>query len=174
MEKIGLELRSHEKSTVEQHQFLFSYGNHVTMTISYDGDFTCTGDYGNYNYSWCSFGDDFISFLKGLDSGYLYGKLCKKDYFDFFHWQKKAFNDIISMRKSNELNREDARITYDFIKELDPVDSCDVVAIKLWESRELSDIYEEIHYAEFFPSPEYSPRQIQFIEEIYPQIVGVL
>jgi hypothetical protein len=56
------------------------------ITISEDGDFNAQSDYGNYQYAWRSFGEDFKQFLIKICSrcndesmGYLYDKLHDRD-----------------------------------------------------------------------------------------------
>lgn len=47
----------------------------ATFWYNDKGDLFLNSDWGNYFYSWRSFGDDFEKFLKGLELGYLYGKM---------------------------------------------------------------------------------------------------
>lgn len=47
----------------------------ATFCYTKKGDFFLNSDWGNYFYSWRSFGDDFEKFLKGLEIGYLTNKL---------------------------------------------------------------------------------------------------
>lgn len=47
----------------------------ATFYYSKKGDLFLNSDWGNYFYSWRSFGEDFEKFLKGLEIGYLYSKM---------------------------------------------------------------------------------------------------
>lgn len=47
----------------------------ATFCYTKKGDLFLNSDWGNYFYSWRSFGDDFEKFISGLDVGYLTNKL---------------------------------------------------------------------------------------------------
>jgi len=45
------------------------------VVITSDGMFSAVSDYGNFSFAWRSFGDDFESFLSGLNESYFGGKM---------------------------------------------------------------------------------------------------
>lgn len=47
----------------------------ATFCYTKKGDLFLNSDWGNYFYSWRSFGNDFEKFLKGLEIGYLFSKM---------------------------------------------------------------------------------------------------
>lgn len=158
------------KSISERYEIKLNNHAWAIITISEDGDLNVISDYGNYSYSWRSFGDSFKKFLIRIcekDSSYLYSKLhdrhkakmvdCektveqfKKDLFKFYrekkrdYWYMKKDENLIYPRLSDKV-----RDAYESLCSLETegMISHDLFMNQIWHDKNLSD---ELFGEEYF------------------------
>jgi hypothetical protein len=165
-----------EKSTCEKYTIRFNDGwDWAIFTIDNTGIFNCQSSFGNFNYHWTAFGNDFKKFLCGLDSGYLFTKLCDRISFDYDEWLEKVRGVIIKDRHSYHLDEDEARQVWNYIiDDIGYEDNYTVLCMRLWESRTIGKIYSDIAYSDLWPEQDYSRNQKVFVLEVYPKFVEIL
>lgn len=165
------------KSTCEKYTLKFNRGwDYAVFTIDDTGILQCHSTFGDYAYHWTAFGDNFKEFLCEINSCYLLDKVARRTYFDLDKYHKKAKNELFKLRRSYEINKEDARELYDFINnELSDYNSYDLVCREIYENDILSKMYSgEVFYSEFAPEQDYTPNATAFAYDIFPKFVEIL
>ncbi len=165
-----------EKSTCEKYTMRFNEGwDWAIFTIDNTGMFNCQSSFGNYNYHWRAFGDNFKEFLCEVDSYYLLNKLCDKNTFYYDEWLEQVKKSIIKDRRQYLFDSEEARKVWDYIvDDIGYEDNYTVLCMRLWESRELGKAYSDIIYSDIWPEQDYSRNQKAFVLEVYPKFVEIL
>jgi hypothetical protein len=164
------------KSVCEKYTLIFNNKwDWAIFTIDNTGMFNCQSSFGNYNYHWSHFGNCFKSFLINLDSGYLFTKLCNKNYFDFDEYLKSSKKVIFRMRKENEITKQQAKDLYHyFTNELDQ-SGYEIVSYQIWESKLVNEVCNGyLPDSEFMPRKNYDMSQRMFVKDIYPMFIEVL
>lgn len=166
------------KATCEKYTLRFNDGwDWAVFTIDDTGLLQCHSSFGDYNYHWNAFGENFKDFLCRIDSHYLLNKTAKMNYFDIENYQNEVKPIIIKMRRENELNEYQARELWDFImNDLDDYGSSyDLVCRELYENEILNKVCcGEVFYSDFSPSQSYTPNALAFGHKVYPMFVEVL
>lgn len=167
---------SFKKSSCEKYTLRFDYGDYAIFTIDDTGMFNCQSSFGDYAYHWNAFGDNFKEFLCGIDSGYLFRKLCNEDYFDFNKYVEDSKKEILKLRKEGDLTKEQARELLEFFDNgLEDYSSFDMTCHQVFGNSLLNELYcNEVYYSDFCPEKDYDPSQKAFILEIYPKFVEIL
>ena len=76
-------------------------GKQVRVSVS--------SDYGNWSYYWGACGNNYKSFLIGLDMHYVAGKTINDNYFDLERTLKGIRSEILEHRREEELTKDEAR-----------------------------------------------------------------
>lgn len=136
------------------------------------GYFSVVSDYGNYAFRWTSFGECFRTFLMGLHSDYLLGKLAKKEY-DEDGTVRAVKNRIIELRRAtrgfsgfSSLSAEKAREEWDLVNELLVGEGYS--GYVLWGNEtSLQDPWE-------YHTQDFSSEAWQFAKKVWPRFTKVL
>lgn len=118
-------------------------GGWAVLHLDSAGFFGVTSDYGNYAYQWKNWGDqDFRSFVVSMQPGvdYLAKKLCNGNYvFDTSRTVRLIRDTVTSMRKDDDLSKDDARMEWELANELESEN----IDFNSWTERTcLSDAWE--------------------------------
>jgi hypothetical protein len=113
------------QSTIQLYQ-LRNIDNGGWADISIDegknsGRISIASDWGTWQYYWNSCGKPFKQFLIDLrnDMPYVAGKMNADRWFDFDATIKKLKEDVLVSRRNEQIDKEQARLIYDEIKEID-------------------------------------------------------
>jgi hypothetical protein len=105
------------KKQVSERYLLKSHDPHwwANITLSPDGFLDIQSDYGSYSYAWGAFGDNFKAFLIDCDSSYIAGKIGRNhpDVFNCEKTERAIKDEILRMRRSQDLSKSDARLVWD-------------------------------------------------------------
>jgi hypothetical protein len=146
------------------------------ITVSPDGFVNIQSDYGSYNYSWRSFGDDIKKFLIGCDKSYLYNK--------FGGLLPRAFNqeksiqrlrkDILEYRRNGTFSKEDCREIWDKTEtlKLEGISSTEEWFRVVGDS-DISRMY-EYDISSIPCTTEDNYQLTAFLKEIWPEFVKIL
>lgn len=141
------------------------------------GSFKCISDYGDYSYMWGSIGDECLrEFLLDLNKDYFMGKVRgnSRFMFDAEANTKKVFEEIVNLRRNNDISKEEARESWDDLQffSLELTDSQD-----LWFERFMGTIAAEKIYGydpHGMPDESYEdPTCVMFWERIWPLVCDV-
>lgn len=173
-----MKLKNLQKDVCEKYTLRFENGvDYAIFTIDETGMFNCQSSFGNFNYKWYSFGDNFKEFLSRLDDGYLLNKLCNRSYFNAYEYIQDSKRTIIKKRRDYNLTGEQARTLWTFFDKT--VDSCndsvDIIRNEFYCNSDLSEILgPEPWTSEYWPEADYSPDQLAFVNKVYPIFASIL
>lgn len=173
-----MKIKNVTKSVSESYKLKFENGmDYAKFTIDESGSFSCQSSFGNFAYTWHSFGDNFKEFLSKLDEGYLFVKLCSRNYFDFQQYVEDCKKEVLRNRKSNIYNEEEARKLWEFFDSYLPKMGEDLSIVRnefFLSNNLLEPLGDEPWISEFFPETDYSPNQKAFVRNVYPAFAKVL
>lgn len=149
--------------------------DYALITLTPTGLMTCCTSFGDYAYKWNAFGDDFKRFLCQTSTSYLKGKLLTRDTFCFETYLATCQSVILSDRRNDDLNKEDARRlwTY-FTTEIEASDSFDYITYQLRDAHVFDEVGIEIFDSEYYPNQTESVTGLYFVETILPAFFEVL
>ena len=164
------------KSVCERYDVRFG-GEWATFTIDEKGGlFNCQSSYGNYSYAWPRHGrKTFKHFILELarDRYYFLNKVSNDNVFNFDASSRMWKKQIIKMRKNGDREKEDARVAWDYIDNLDPDMSYDRAVNEICASKVIRRMWREPWESMDFVK-EYPREAVIFATEVMPMFAEIL
>jgi hypothetical protein len=115
-----------EKTTIELYRIRLDKGGWADITMDDNGNagrISIASDWGSWERFWGACGSSFKQFISTLDIHYTASKFGEDRFTDVEKTLKLWKTEVLERRKEEDISRQDARVIYDQIKELE--ENCD-------------------------------------------------
>ena len=146
----------------------------ATIYVNDNGQLSILSDYGEWAYWWYSFGDDFKSFLCGINRDYVIEKLSNGHReLNFEKTIANLKNDIVEYRNDDLISSEEANDYWDGVSN---IPYCDDVDLFLFEfALHCGEMYGKMYDGNPVPYvKEYGHHICSFIDKFWGEFVEVL
>jgi hypothetical protein len=166
----------YEKTNCDVYHFKIEQCLWATFFVRDNGQLSIMSDYGDWNYWWHSFGDDFKAFLCGLGDDYIMDKLsCGKRELNFNKTIQNIKDNIVECRNSRDMDSDLALACWDEIEALEYCDDIDLFyAEMLMNCPDIMNLVYDNNASELPISREYCYHLKAFVDKFWPMFTNKL
>lgn len=138
--------------------------------LRYTATWTCYSSFGVFGHHWYDMGAPFAEFIRGMDAGYLIGKIGRR-VFSEEKAVRAVRNEIVGARVRKAITKEAARDAFDAVEQIEQNYSGEAVATMLYEDADIGHVH--IEWSEL-ESMEWDRSTVLFAEKIWPRFVEAI